>query len=73
MQARQQADSSYGGFAKVAPFSHFFLKFFLYLFFFYLSFLWGSLFFLAWVGVIGCSPLDGDTTPGLTPVNTGIQ
>ena len=72
MQARQQADSSYGGFAKVAPFSHFFKKNSLFCFF-YLSFMWGSLFFLAWLGVIGCSPLDGDTTPGLTPVNTGIQ
>ena len=36
MLARQQADSSEGGFAKLAPFSHFF-SFFLFFFIFFFS------------------------------------
>ena len=37
MLARQQADSSEGGFAKLAPFSFFFSFFYFILFFFYFS------------------------------------
>ena len=82
MQARQQANSSYGGFAKVVPFSHLFI-----LIFFHFSFPSG----IPWADFDmereeqdsptlsveePASPtpsLHGGTTPGLIPVNTGIQ
>ena len=38
MQARQQADSSEGGFAKLAPFSFFLFIFFKYFFYFFFYF-----------------------------------
>ena len=85
MQARQQANSSYGGFTKVVPFSIFFFIFFS--FFFYFSFPSG----IPWAdfdmgrekqdsptSLVGepappLPSLHGGTTPGLIPVNTGIR
>ena len=61
MLARQQADSSEGGFAKLAPFS-FFL--FIFLIFFFIFFnapygLSGFVWALLWVGVFGLGSSSG--------------
>ena len=69
MQARQQANSSYGGFAKVVPFSNFFFIIF-FSFFIIFHFPLGSLgLILTWEGVTGFPHFIGGgtrTSPTLT-------
>ena len=64
MLARQQADSSVGGFAKLAPFS-FLFSFFLFIFFIFFNFfiapygLPGLVWALLWVGVLSLGSSSG--------------
>ena len=61
MLARQQADSSEGGFAKLAPFSFFLFIFLIFVFIFFNApyglpgFVWA----LLWVGVFGLGSSSG--------------
>ena len=62
MLARQQADSSEGGFAKLAPFSFLFSFFFFYFFFLFFIApygLPGLVWALLWVGVLSLGSSSG--------------
>ena len=65
MLARQQADSSEGGFAKLAPFSFFVFIFFFSFFFIFFNFfiapygLPGLVWALLWVGVLSLGSSSG--------------
>ena len=59
MLARQQADSSEGGFAKLAPFSFLFSFFFFFFFFIAPYGLPGLVWALLWVGVLSLGSSSG--------------
>ena len=62
MLARQQADSSEGGFAKLAPFSFFLFIFLIFFFLFFFNAPYGLPGFgwaLLWVGVFGLGSSSG--------------
>ena len=61
MLARQQADFSEGGFAKLAPFSFFVFIFFFYFFLFFIApyGLPGLVWALLWVGVLSLGSSSG--------------